>query len=655
MTAVRSPSAPTYSPAAEASTVRLAIDPGGDAAPTSSRRRAAAVLHTLTVLVALGLWAWSLPEIDLTRMSDIGLISVIPLPFFVGAGLLCVGFAVAAVRRAAHGVLLGYSLAMIVVLHAAVPVVFPTPHYPYVYKHVAVVRYILENGAIDRSVDIYHNWPGLFAACAILSELTGVDPIAYANWAEPFFALCGALGVYVVAKGFTADRRRAAATVWVYVLVSCASQTYLSPQSLGFFLALLAIGVAARVLRPMGERSWSVRISGFGRRRGVAIARPVLRLMPWLRRLRLLPEPPVATEAELEQLGTVSRRFAALLVLLLAAAVAVTHQLSPIFLLLLMGALVVLGRMGSWWLLIAVGLMTAAWIATSYSYLSLHFSLFNFNFAGNLQGTQSELPGAGSSGHQLVANAARVMMLLTGLTALLAWWSAGRNALVRPRQTFVWGLVIAPALVLAVQSYGGEAIYRVAMFALPFLAFLAAGAIVAHRIGGIVRGIVVAALSAVAAGLFVLNYNGLDSVNYVTPDEVAASAWFEENTPPGSVLGMLSGFWPTPVTAEYPTHLNVDGNWGAIVYTDPHFEGYVDRALTASDITPIIETMQSISRGPVYIGVGPTQRAAIETYGYAPAGSMDAFVEMLKADPRIRTVYSNGNSTIFLVLPVASQ
>ncbi len=236
--------------------------------------------HTIVILIALALWAGSLPEIDLDGMTDFGLVSVLPAAFFAAAALLCVGFTVGVVRQAAHRVLLGYALAMLVILHATVAMIYPTPHYPYVYKHIAVTRYIIEFGAVDRTVDIYHNWPGAFAAFAFLSDMTGVDAMAYANWAEPFFALCGALGVYVLARSLTSDQRRVAATVWIYVLASCASQTYLSPQSVAFFLVMLCLGIAVRFLRPHTADSWSKLLIEAAERGYTALGQRVLVRVP---------------------------------------------------------------------------------------------------------------------------------------------------------------------------------------------------------------------------------------------------------------------------------------------------------------------------------------------------------------------------------------
>ncbi len=100
-------------------------------------------------------------------------------------------------------------------------------------------------------------------------------------------------------------------------------------------------------------------------------------------------------------------------------------------------------------------------------------------------------------------------------------------------------------------------------------------------------------------------------------------------------------------------HLNADGNWGAAVYSDPHFVGYTGRPLTAADVQPILETMRELGTAPTYIGFGPSQTAAIENYGYAPPGSTEAFVPILMADPGVRLVYEDGDVVILEVLPVA--
>ncbi len=64
------------------------------------------------------------------------------------------------------------------------------------------------------------------------------------------------------------------------------------------------------------------------------------------------------------------------------------------------------------------------------------------------------------------------------LMAALGGYGFVRRLRAGRRDLALAGLVVAPGLAVAVQSYGGEGPYRAFLFALPWLAFLAATACV---------------------------------------------------------------------------------------------------------------------------------------------------------------------------------
>ena len=482
----------------------------------------------------------------------------------------------------------------------------------------------------------------------MFSDVAGLDPAVFANWADPFFATCGALAVYFLARSLTTDPRRVCVTVWLYVMTSSGSQVYFAPQSLGFFLALVALGVGIRWLGPTASdrtRPLFRAVEG----RIVARAGRLLTRAPWVSHLRLLPVGAAHLPGSVPLArGAVGGRAAGGALLLMATAVVITHQLSPFFLAMWLGALVVSGRLRAWWMPVAVVGLMAFWIYLSYDYISLHFTLFAFDPFENVKGTQASIPAPGSPEFRIVGLSARVLIVLIVGAAALSWWPAHRSR----RETFVWIVAVAPAVVLLVQSYGGEAIYRVVMFMLPLVCYLASRAIATRpRRRPRLRILVMGVTSFLVSSLFLLNYFGLDQVNNVQPQEVRASEWFETNAPPGAMLAYLNGYAPTPATAAYAEHLNVDGNWGGGIFSDTRFAGYAGRALTAADLPDIIETWRSMSRsGEVFVMIGPTQIAAVETYQYSPPGSIRKFVSALLNDPALQIVYQDGDAYILRVV-----
>ena len=68
-------------------------------------------------------------------------------------------------------------------IHGTAPLLFAEPRYAWTYKHIGVVQYINLHGALDASIDIYHNWPGFFALAAWFGRIAGINtPLAYAAW-----------------------------------------------------------------------------------------------------------------------------------------------------------------------------------------------------------------------------------------------------------------------------------------------------------------------------------------------------------------------------------------------------------------------------------------------------------------------------------------
>jgi len=574
--------------------------------------------HVAIVAVAAALWISSLPLIDLDALTDVGMISVLPPTFYAALGLLTAGFAWALTAPFRRGVLPAYVLALVVCLQAVVPVLYEVPKYSYVYKHIAVIEFIAQAGTTYRNIDIYNNWPGFFAANASLSTVLGVDPSTYANLALPFFMVLHVLAVRFVARGLTSDARRVAVTMWVFVLGAWLAPTYLAPQSLAYVMALIVFGI-------------------------------VLRSLPGRRSL-YVPDSSLDGAAD-----GFTRRVAVVVVLAMAVAIVVSHQLTPFFLVIGLLVLRRAGLGGYWWLPVLVTVATAVQVAVSYGYVADHQTLFSFDVFQNVQGAQDEVPTPGSVGHQQVAMVARALSGVLLLSALLGWWRVGR----RLGETWVLVLALAPGGLLLVQGYGGEGIYRIYVFMCCWLAFLASGLLARVRQE---RGwgraawprYAVAAGSFVAVLALVVSSFGLDRSDHIRPQEVAASRWFEAATPAGSIITFLSNAYPSPTTERYSQHFTGDGRWGGEVLADRRFAG---RELTARDIPAVADSLLGIADPgqPVYLAIGPSQEAFASGYGQAPPGAVQRFGELLATDSRFRVVFRDQDAAILQVLPGESR
>ena len=412
--------------------------------------------HCTLVATALALWGIALAGADVEAIAGLGLLNALPVSYYLAFALLLVGFAAAVTQDVLSPKVLGlYIVALVIVLHATTPLLYDEPRYPWVYKHLGVINLITATGTVDRTVDIYHNWPGFFAVNAWFSSLTGIAPMSYAEWAQVFFNLANVVAVRFALRGLTRDERLLWTATWLFVLGNWIAEDYLAPQALGFLLTVVVLGLclrcapAPRMAKSGPGRWWERRLERF------ADAMAPRRGHPFI------PPRPLSPRAALA-LGGVCY-----------LAIVVTHQLSPIFRILAVTALSLFGRRVPLWIPAAMLAVEAWWVALAWPFLSEHYLLLSPNPSetGRPEGSTlvHTLPG-----YRLVVYAT---IAILALMALLA--AAGFVRRLRGHHWELAGasLAVVPVLVVGLQSYNGGAALRAYLFALPWLAFFAAAAL----------------------------------------------------------------------------------------------------------------------------------------------------------------------------------
>ena len=229
-------------------------------------RVAGIIGHLLIIAAAIVLFARALDTADTTELGGRGLLDVLPTEFYGALALLVAGFVVAVTaRRMEISLLILYTLGLIALLHGTVPVLFDEPRYPWTYKHIAATDFIDATGSVDRSVDIYNNWPGFFAVNAWLSDALDMKPLEYARWAQPAFSVAGFAAVVFALRGFTSNTRMVFAAAWLFIAANWVGQEYFAPQAVGFVLGLVIVGLVPPVASrrcglPRPPRSQAVRV-----------------------------------------------------------------------------------------------------------------------------------------------------------------------------------------------------------------------------------------------------------------------------------------------------------------------------------------------------------------------------------------------------------
>jgi hypothetical protein len=458
----------------------------------------------------------------------------------------------------------------------------------------------------------------LFALAAAFSSVTGMDPMAFASWFEPLVTFLDALVICAIAVAITGNRRVGSLAALLWVFANWLGQDYFSPQGMGFFLALVVILVTVRQLPPFGVASGRL-VSLAGK-------------WSWTGKWIGTDEPPAKRGSGWQ---------AAALILALFAPIVATHQLTPYMLVAQVTVLTLLGLRPRW-LFLAMAAMAAGYLVPNFSYMVKHYGLLtNLNPLSNVQlstGAPTHPPWLASHAGKLLTAALLAMAAAAGTR--LARDGAGRRVAV------LVALAGSPFLFMFANSYGGEGILRVVLFASPWLAILVAWGMVKlaplPRLG--------AALSAcgVLGCLFVFAFAGFAAGNVLPAAEVQASEYYYSHAAPGSVLMVAGDDFPTNVSANYRSFAGEIGDSSPGLLQDPRLRGH---RLGARDIPEAVSYIRQLSSDG-YLVFSRTQYAYAAYYKTMPAGSLGSLERAVAGSPRFRLWYRNADTRIYkLVSP----
>ena len=420
--------------------------------------------------------------------------------WFIGA-LLVLAAVVYAWRAGASLAVPVVTMSTVVV--ASQGVMYQEPTAAVAARHIGLVDYILAHGQLDRSTDIYQAWAGLFAAAALNARAAHLQNLfAYATWWGVIAAPLMVVIVRSVARRFL-DQRRSWLAALVFGLGSSLNTSFFAPQVFGFMMAFTVVALVA--LRNEGE------------------------------------EPESALVTRVVAAGVLS------------VALAFTHQISPYLLALALVALAVFRLVRPWWAFLLPTVPAVAWAFLNRHLLTGYISVDAF---GHL------LENLAPPEHNLVTFPIPLINRMTFLVPAAALVCIGLLALLALARTPTrvgWGLAAAaasPVVLMAGTSYGHEGIFRVALFALPWLAVLAcvppsrAKRQTALRTSS--RILLPAALTALFA-VNILGLTGMDWARVIRTGDVSAVQWVERSAPDGSVVLSLGTdlTLPTRSTARY--------------------------------------------------------------------------------------------------------
>jgi hypothetical protein len=199
-------------------------------------------------------------------------------------------------------------------------------------------------------------------------------------------------------------------------------------------------------------------------------------------------------------------------------------------------------------------------------------------------------------------------------------------------------LALTPLLLFAGGSYDGEILFRIYLFSIPFLAFLAAQALISWQgsrslwpaIGS------TAACVALLAG-FLFAYYGKEHQNYFTPQEVTASKYLYAHAPPGALL--IDG------TTNYPRQFE---NYERFTYVTLADEPADSRARFLASPAQVLDGwMTDDDYNGGFLILTRSQKIDVRENGVMPRNSLGRIESDLLHSPRVRVVFRNRDAIIF--------
>ncbi|WP_326553930.1 hypothetical protein [Micromonospora sp. NBC_01813] len=406
---------------------------------------------------AAALWIWAVRIVDLSQTGALGLIEVLPWQY-VAALCTVLATAVAALRRRRTVVLAATAVLTVTMITTFVSFADGGAVVGTGYVHVGFADAIARSGVLLTATDARFSWPGFFTAVAALSQWAGLTDAAPLLLAYP--AVIGSLYIaplYVLGLAVTRDPRLAWTGVLLFSCGNWVQQDYFSPQSVGllFFIVILAVifwQTSAAQVPPV--RGW-----------------PLTRLWTMVRRT---PSRPTTVSQGRPVVMPAGRTVAVEVTLLvLAAALVVTHQLTPVTLIVALTLLALTGTIRSRTLWFAVGVLFSTWFAFGATdWWTGHLSVLINGFGQVEQAVSAGVTNRvrGDEAYQFMQ---RLRIGWSALFALagFAGWLLSRRLF---PMTATAAVVAAPGVLVAAQSYGGEIVLRVFLYALPMLAVLSA-------------------------------------------------------------------------------------------------------------------------------------------------------------------------------------
>jgi len=350
-----------------------------------------------------------------------------------------------------------------------------------------------------------------------------------------------------------------------------------------------------------------------------------------------------------------------LLALTLFGAVVARHQLTPLMGIVAVSVLVLVARLRPWWLPVVMAGMTVLWFAlVAGEFLSAHTYLIGDVGQRPDSAVSSSLSDLNTApGQVLVATTSRVLSAVLWLLAAIGLVMRLRRG---HRDLAIIALAVSPLPMVAAVSYGGEMLFRIYFFALPWVALLAGAAVtelcrskLAGGYPGYRAPVLAAALCFVLALGWCVAAYGQDKGNHIRSGEVRASAWFYEHARDGSLMMLINGNFPS----------RLEGNYGRFEVNNFFLEPRChNHDFTTADLPRLVRILEGDTRASMavrqvkqadaYVVISTSQVKYADLYRLASPQQIGTLETLLATSNQFELVYANPDARVYQLLVTIS-
>jgi hypothetical protein len=505
---------------------------------------------------------------------------------------------------------------LVLMLHGVTSSIQEVPRFSTTYVHAGFAEAIMRTGELFVNRDARFSWPVFFALGAFLTSIAGLDnPISLTDWIPAVSNLLYLVPLWLIFRAFTADRRLTWLGIWVFVAANWVGQDYFSPQGFNLLLYLTIMAILLTWFRS-SEPS------------------PLVGIARRFRRLIRSPHPDAATETDehpVTALPADSRAGLVLVLVLLLVVDVASHQLTPFVVLVSTAVLVVTRLTVLRGVPVLVGVLLGTWLTfMTLAFLSGHIhSLLS-------SALQADVVATEAIGNRLRGNPGHTFIVFERMALSAAFWGVACLGAARRLWNGHWDLAlgllaVGPFTFLALQSYGGEILLRVYLFALPFMSFFVAALFYARaRPVSKWQPLLLFVMSVALIGGFLFARYGNDQADAMTADEVAAVDRTVAFIEPGAVV----------VTANHNSPL------GYRDYETFERAGLV-REFSTQNVATIVAAIDERTRDrPVYLFLSRSQQAYFNMIGLPP-DEWDLMMNKIEASSSFRLVFRTRDAVLF--------